>query len=262
MRGNIGRIPRMLFEHDVYFQSIARALEFMPGALARLKARFEYLRALRYELRLLGRCDQVQVCTRENREYLASFSAENRAAALREGLRAGIDTARYEFRPCGREPLTMLFLGSFRHVPTASAWSGSWMRYCRASWRAGRRPGWWWWVRMRRRGTPMPDRAPAIEIRGFVEDIREPLARYAVFVCPCAPARACASSCWKRSASGIPVVSTRIGAEGLARKDGEFCFLADEPASLRTRCCKFSKARSRRRRWRRARAQKWRQTGT
>ena len=29
-------------------------------------------------------------------------------------------------------------------------------------------------------------------------------------------------------ASGIPVVSTRLGAEGLAREDGEFCALADE----------------------------------
>ena len=30
-------------------------------------------------------------------------------------------------------------------------------------------------------------------------------------------------------ACGIPVVSTKIGAEGLARVDGEFCRLADEP---------------------------------
>ncbi len=30
-------------------------------------------------------------------------------------------------------------------------------------------------------------------------------------------------------ASGIPVVSTRIGAEGLASKDGEICRLADDP---------------------------------
>ena len=113
-------IPQMLFEHDVYFQSIDRALEYMPGAGARLKARFEYLRALRYELRMLGRCDQVQVCTRENLEYLASFLPQM-DGRLRDGLRAGIDTARYEFRPCGREPLTMLFLGSFRHEPNRIA---------------------------------------------------------------------------------------------------------------------------------------------
>jgi glycosyltransferase involved in cell wall biosynthesis len=33
-------------------------------------------------------------------------------------------------------------------------------------------------------------------------------------------------------AAGIPVVSTRLGAEGLAREDGEFCFLSDDPAQF------------------------------
>ena len=60
----------------------------MPGALARIKARFEYLRALRYELQIVGRCDQVQVCTRENREYLASFLPKM-DGRLRDGLPAG-----------------------------------------------------------------------------------------------------------------------------------------------------------------------------
>jgi glycosyltransferase involved in cell wall biosynthesis len=35
--------------------------------------------------------------------------------------------------------------------------------------------------------------------------------------------------------SGIPVVSTRIGAEGLARHDGEFCLLADQPEEFAAR---------------------------
>ncbi len=30
-------------------------------------------------------------------------------------------------------------------------------------------------------------------------------------------------------ASGIPVVSTRVGAEGLTSTDGEFCALSDDP---------------------------------
>ena len=33
----------------------------------------------------------------------------------------------------------------------------------------------------------------------------------------------------------MPVVSTRVGAEGLARKDGEFCGLADDPADFAER---------------------------
>jgi len=33
-------------------------------------------------------------------------------------------------------------------------------------------------------------------------------------------------------AAGIPVVSTRLGAEGLADRDGDICALADEPAEF------------------------------
>src|SRR5208282_5045806 len=76
---------------------------------------------------------------------------------------------------------------------------------------------------------PYADRAPAIEIRGFVEDIREPLARYAVFVCPVRSGSGVRVKLLEAFSSGMPVVSTRLGAEGLARQDGEFCWLADQP---------------------------------
>lgn len=225
------KLPVMLFEHDVYFQSIARRLEHMPGTLQRLKARFEYLRALRYELEVLPRCDQVQVCTRENRDYLASFLPEINDR-LHAGLRAGIDTTRYNFHPCGREPYTMLFLGSFRHDPNRVALD--WFVGEILPRIAARRPE----TRLIVVGSdipsrhPYPDRAPAIEIRGFVEDIREPLSRYAVFVCPVLSGSGVRVKLLEAFASGMPVVSTRVGAEGLARKDGEFCLLAEEPEAF------------------------------
>ena len=65
-------------------------------------------------------CDQVQVCTPANRDYLLSF-LPRLAPRCSAGLRAGIDTAPLPFRPRGREPLTMLFLGSFRHEPNRVA---------------------------------------------------------------------------------------------------------------------------------------------
>jgi hypothetical protein len=119
-RGDFRRIATALFEHDVYFQSIGRGLGHMIGVFSEMKARIEYLRALRYELGVLPAFDQVQVCTPANREYLLSFRPQL-AARMRAGLRAGIDTRRYEFRPRGREPLTMLFLGSWRHDPNRVA---------------------------------------------------------------------------------------------------------------------------------------------
>ena len=62
--------------------------------------------------------------------------------------------------------------------------------------------------------------------------MREPLARYAVFVCPILSGSGVRVKLLEAFAAGIPVVSTRVGAEGLARKDGEFCALADDPAGF------------------------------
>ena len=68
---------------------------------------------------------------------------------------------------------------------------------------------------------------------GYVEDVREPLARYAVFVCPILSGSGVRVKLLEAFAAGIPVVSTTLGAEGLARKDGEFCALADASGGFR-----------------------------
>jgi GT2 family glycosyltransferase/glycosyltransferase involved in cell wall biosynthesis len=230
-RGLYRRIPSAIFEHDVYFQSIARGLGYMPGPLERLKARIEYLRALRYELRVLPPFDQVQVCTRANRDYLLSFLPET-APRVREGLRAGIDTTGYRFRPRGREPNTMLFLGSFRHDPNRVALD--WFVHRVLPLVLARRPE----ARLIVAGSDPPpahaygDFAGHLEMLGFVEDVHGPLERYAVFVCPILSGSGVRVKLLEAFASGMPVVSTTVGAEGLACRDGEFCWLSDDPESF------------------------------
>jgi len=71
-----------------------------------------------------------------------------------------------------------------------------------------------------------------LELPGFIPDIRPLLLRYAVFICPIRSGSGVRVKLLEAFASGIPVVSTYVGAEGLARKDGEFCFLADDPAAF------------------------------
>jgi glycosyltransferase involved in cell wall biosynthesis len=73
---------------------------------------------------------------------------------------------------------------------------------------------------------------PAIELAGFVEDVRDPLARYAVFICPILSGSGVRVKLLEAFAAGIPVVSTRLGAEGLAANDGEICALADDPETF------------------------------
>lgn len=225
------RIVCALFEHDVYFQSIVRSLPFMRSPLDRLKAWFEYLRAIRYELNLLPECDHIQVCTQENKDYLESFlpSLRPRVSA---GMRAGIDAGGYAFPGGPRDPDTMLFLGSFRHMPNQVALE--WFARHVLPLIVEKLPG----ARLLVAGSDppprhaFPDPANAIEWLGFVEDIQPLFASCALFVCPIRSGSGVRVKLLEAFASGIPVVSTAVGAEGLARVDGEFCALADDPAGF------------------------------
>lgn len=228
--GEFRRLATALFEHDIYFQSVARGWRHQRGAGARLKALLEYLRALHYETRALARLDAVQTCTAENAALLVSFAPSLRDKVL-PGLRACVDVSRYEFRPREREPGTMLFLGSFRHLPnqTGLAWFVERVlpRVIQA------RPD----SRLIVAGSDPPPAyifpdAAHVELLGCVPDVREVLGRYAVFVCPVLSGSGVRVKLLEAFAAGIPVVSTRLGAEGLAARDGEVCALADDPESF------------------------------
>jgi GT2 family glycosyltransferase/glycosyltransferase involved in cell wall biosynthesis len=225
------RVVCALFEHDVYFQSVGRALPFMRSPLARLKARFEYLRSIRYELRMLPDCDHIQVCTEENRAYLESF-LPHLAPRISSGMRAGIDTGIYAYPGGPRDPLTMLFLGSFRHTPNQVALD--WFLREVLPLIVEKLPG----ARLLVAGSDPPPRhafsdpANAVEMLGFVDDVQPLLSCCAVFVCPIRSGSGVRVKLLEAFASGIPVVSTTLGAEGLARVDGEFCALADDPRSF------------------------------
>jgi GT2 family glycosyltransferase/glycosyltransferase involved in cell wall biosynthesis len=216
----------ILFEHDIYFQSVQSRISALHGN-ARAKAVFEYLRALRFELRLLGRMDRVQVCTPDNRDYLLSFQPRLRNR-IDCDVRAGMDLSRFDFRPDGRQPRTMLFLGSFRHKPNFEAldWflDGVMPRVL------ARCPD----ARLRVIGSDAPPAGTlpgfdgSVAFEGFVPDLAAPLAESAVFVCPILSGSGVRMKLQEAFAAGIPSVSTTLGAEGLGSEDGRFCRLADD----------------------------------
>ncbi len=229
--GHFGQLACILFEHDVYFQSVGRILGRLPHAAEKIRALYEYMRALHYELHLLPQLDRVQVCSPANADYLAGFLPTLRDR-LDDDLRAGIDVGRYQFQPRGREPLTMLFVGSFRHRPNVDALG--WLlrevlpRVLAAEPKAklivvGSDPP---------ATHSLPTLNRAVELRGFVPDVREPLARYSVFVCPILSGSGIRVKLLEAFAAGIPAVSTRLGAEGLTTSDGDLCALADDPAAF------------------------------
>jgi GT2 family glycosyltransferase len=220
-----------LFEHDVYFQSIGRQLRSNPGWLFRIPAAIEYLRALRWEIKMLPRFDQIQVCTTANRDYLLSLEP-TLASKLHAGQRAGIEVEEFTPNLTPRTGNTILFVGGFRHSPNLEALQ-------------------WFFAEvvplLQSRGVDFQVRAigvdppPAyafansngiLELAGYRESIAEDLRQAPVFICPILAGSGVRVKLLEAFAYGIPVVSTPIGAEGLAASDGEVCRLAATPADF------------------------------
>jgi glycosyltransferase involved in cell wall biosynthesis len=71
--------------------------------------------------------------------------------------------------------------------------------------------------------------------------VRTLFASCALFVCPVRSGSGIRVKLLEAFASGIPVVSTRLGAEGLAREDGEFCALADDAETFAAKAVELLK---------------------
>ena len=226
--GDYKHIPCFLFEHDIFFQSLRRGLGSWPNPRQRAVAMLEYVRMLRYELQLLRKMTRVQTCSLENTKYLLGFDPSLRSR-IDSGLRSGIDTKRYSYVTGGREPDTMLFVGSFQHVPNVQALN--WFANEVLPRVLAQRPNAMFVVV----GSNLPEGLtyladhPNVRLTGRVPDIREPLERYAVFVCPILSGSGVRVKLLEAFATGIPVISTMIGAEGLTTESGGICELADSP---------------------------------
>ncbi|MFL6463666.1 MAG: glycosyltransferase [Bryobacteraceae bacterium] len=221
-------IPCLLFEHDIFFQSLWRRMR--AGAFSAIGL-LEYFRMLRYELNQIRRVDRVQVCSNDNAKYLLQFAPELETR-IDADLRSGIDLRQYQFVPHGREPGTLLFVGNFLHSPNVEAlhWFAREvfdyvLQACPTA-------------RLVVIGNAPPSsldylrKHPNVQMTGFVPDVSEPFRRYAVFICPVLSGSGIRVKLLEAFASGIPTVSTTVGAEGLASTSGSICELADSPAEF------------------------------
>lgn len=224
-----------LFEHDVYFQSVARRL-FTKGASASLSTVLEYLRALRFELRALQKVDYVQVCTSDNAQLLRAH-LPGMSHRIDANLRAGIHLREYSYAVEDRDKDTLLFVGNFRHTPNREGLDWLVNRVMPEILR--RHPQ----VRLLVVGAnshllPFSQQQPSwLDLVGEVQEVQPYLRKCTLFVCPVMTGSGVRVKLLEAYASGIPVVSTTIGAEGLHGAEQPFCLLADTPQSFADAVC-------------------------
>ncbi len=218
-----------LFEHDLHFQCVQRTV-LAKGPLQIARRGYEYLRALRFELAVIPAFDAVQVCSAEQGRVLRALLGDG--PSVLHGLRTAIAVDSYPFRQAGREPGTILFVGNFRHPPNLEA-----LEFFRERVMPRVRehmPQ----ARLVVAGAGAPAHLTAVlqgegdEYLGWVPEIRDVLGRYAVFVAPILSGSGVRVKILEAFASGIAVVSTTLGAEGLCDRDSGMAEIEDRPAAF------------------------------
>ncbi len=221
-------LVRILVEHDVSFVSLARSRETAADRVTRLGLAMEWMRMLRYEIAAVERADLVITMSDDDRAVLGRYVDPRHIVTVPNG----VDCAHFAFGGEEREPASVLFVGFFRHEPNVEA-----VRYfCREVLPRLRRvrPE----TRFRIVGAYPPESVrrlgdiAGVEVTGQVDDIAPYYRRAAVFVAPVLQGSGTRLKILEAMASGCPVVSTTIGAEGLGARDGRELMLADAPDTM------------------------------
>jgi len=220
---------RTVFDtHNLLARMYERFAATARNPLRRGYTTIQWWRMARYEPAILRAVDRVLVCSDLERDLVRVAGARN-AMVVPNGVDVGA-YARNSRSPSDRP--TILFTGGLAYAPNAE--------------------GVRWFVlevlpELRRilprfrlvvvgKGAPPSLSSLAvpgeIEFSGWVEDVRAPLAEADVSVAPLRVGGGTRIKILESMAAGVPVVATRVGAEGIDAQDGASIVLADEPAAM------------------------------
>jgi polysaccharide biosynthesis protein PslH len=179
--------------------------------------------------------DRVIVCSEADASRLGRQCPGVRFAVVPNGYRP-MDHA---FPRCANQPgsLRLLFVGNFGYFPNVDAA----LFLCREVFPALRRLT-DREVRIELAGADSATalahlaRSPEIKVLGFVEDLAPLYAAADVAVVPVRSGGGTRIKLLEAFAHGVPVVTTRLGAEGIDAADGEHLLLADDAEALARAC--------------------------
>lgn len=227
---DLAPMKRVMSVHECYYLARRKVFKMQGYSREGLAALLQLKGLKRFEFDMYSDADRVLTLTPEGRDELLE---------IRPGLDVsvvphGVDIE--GFHPAGRDEgaaPTVMFLGNYPHDPNRDAV----MFFATEVWPsvkdrvAGSR-----FLVVGRGPTPdmleLAERDPSIEITGRVDDVKPYLDRSDVFVCPVRLGGGFRGKVLEAMASGVPVVSTRLGAQGLGASDGKNILLADSAEEL------------------------------
>jgi len=224
----------VLFTHNVEAEIFRRHAETARDPLRRAVWRGQAAKMARYERGLLGRFDAVVAVAERDREYFRRAYGADNVSVIPTGV--DLDYFSYSATPSlePSDPATVVFTGSMDWMANIDGieyfmdhvWPG--IARVRPNARfvvVGRQPPPALVERAKERGLNW-------EFTGFVDDVRPYVRRAHVYVIPLRVGGGTRIKVYEAMALGCPVVSTRLGVEGLPVEDGGQFLAADSPADM------------------------------
>lgn len=228
-------LPVILTEHDIAFRSFGRRRELgFPKRFTEGKAfgttAADWRRLFRYEIAVDREATQIHTMSEDDGRFLARHLRDG-ATRIRV-VPNGVDCDFYQPPSPPPDRSGVLYVGNFENLPNVDA-----LEYLAVDV--------WPLVRLRCPdatltvvGANTTDRVrgfdglDGISVAGEVSDLRPLYHGHSVMAAPIRAGSGTRLKILEAFAAGTPVVSTTIGAEGIAYTEGRHLLVADEPAAF------------------------------
>lgn len=236
--------PKVLFTHNVESIIWQRHYEVARNPLWKLLSWHEWQAMRAAEHKYLLAADHVVAVSQDDRDFFARCSDATKLSVIPTGA----DTQYFQPVEVPETPSSMVFTGSMDWLPNEDGMV-YFVRQVLPLIReqlpdasvtiVGRNPS---------RRIKEFAKENAVQLTGWVEDIRPFLARSAVCIVPLRIGGGTRLKIFEAMSMGKAVVSTGIGAEGLPVQAGEHLVIADDPATFANATVSLLRDPSRRRR--------------
>lgn len=220
-------LPLLILQHNLEYELLYRTYLAEKGWLRRWYNRREYRLVKPRELACCKRAATVLVASERERQLLQELLPQARVGVVPNG----VDLSFFAPARMGEEEegRRIVFTGSLDYYPNEQAV----LSFARQCWPLIRErvPGAEWWIVGRNppRSVQRLARLPGVTVTGTVPDVRPYLARASVVVVPLLIGSGTRLKILEALAMRKAVVSTTLGAEGLAVASGRHLLLADTP---------------------------------
>ena len=224
-------IPCVLTQHDAgsisFFQSYFREMSGW-GKFARIA---DWLRRIWFQRQMGSWFDRIVVMTGQDRRTLSRIIPSSKLRTVS----TGVDLEHFlpDLPPAPRSAERLVYVGHYPHYPNEDAV----VRFCRRIWPCirERRPSVKFSIVGSKPTSALRAAAhgqPGVTITGMVADVKPYLAEATVFVAPIRLGRGIKGKILEAFAMGLPVVTTRRAAAGIAAQPGRDLLVADSDAAF------------------------------